>query len=124
MRDVLDYVLNSGLFGLGALFAGIVLLAAGALMINGRRLRAAWLVYMALALGPLALGYLGSMLGGAAIDSALASSAAVSPAELERARRIAASPLEIGGAASAVAFLLGVIGLALGGARAERQRVY
>ena len=124
MDEVLDYLRNSGLLGQGALVAGLVLLVAGASMINGRSLRAAWLIYMALTLGPLALGYLGSVLGGAAIDSALASSAGVSPAELERARRIAASPLEIGAAASAVAFLLGVIGLALGGARAERQRVY
>lgn len=110
---VLSYLRNSGALGMGALVLGALLLVAGVVMLTSRAARARFAAFLALSLLPVALGAVGAVIGNAAVDRALAAGDNASPAQIEDARRIAASALEIGAGATAVLLVVGLIGFAL-----------
>lgn len=107
--SLVDYFLNSGLLGLVALLAGLVLLAIGLGLLLSRSSERAAAILLMLAVVPLALGAAGTWLGRAAIDRTVAASppsSAPTPEEIEAGRHVAASSLEIGGTATFLVILL------------------
>lgn len=111
----LDYLQNAGALGKGALLVGLLLLVAGAVMITGRSTRTRFVVFLALALLPLALGAIGAAVGHSVLDQLAASGDTYTPAQLDAGRANAAIPLEIGAAFTGLLLIVGVVGLFLAG---------
>lgn len=110
-----NYLRNSGALGLGALLVGLRLLVVGAVMIYGRSTCPRFVVILVLALLPVALGATGAAVGDAAVDRALASGDHATAQQVDKAREIAASALEIGCTLTGVLLAVGLIGLLLAG---------
>lgn len=119
--NILEYLLQSGLFGLGALGMSVLLLLLAFGLLLARAGRRAFFALLAASLVPLGLGALGSLLGHAASRRVLASpGVSATPEQIAESQRIAWSPVAIGGTGWMLVVSLALFGLYVARRRSER----